>query len=124
MIIYVGHSRGEYDYIHELYEPILNSTISIEHEIIFPHYNSKEINTQDVVKQSNLFIAEVSYPSLGLGIEIGRAETIGKKILCIYKKSAKCPSSLKFVNVDILEYDDSADLIVKLQKYIENNKNI
>lgn len=120
MIIYVGHSRGEYDYIHELYEPILNSDINKEHKIMFPHYNNEDKNSQDIIEKSDLFIAEVSFPSIGLGVEIGRAETIGKKILCIYKKSAKCPSSLKFVNVDTLEYDNSEDLIVKLKKYIEN----
>ncbi len=36
----------------------------------------------------DLFIAEVSRPSLGVGYEIAMAEKSGKKILCFYRKNS------------------------------------
>jgi nucleoside 2-deoxyribosyltransferase len=38
------------------------------------------------LKEADVIVAEVSTPSLGVGYEIGKAEDMGKKILCLYKK--------------------------------------
>lgn len=40
----------------------------------------------DWVTQADVIVAEVTQPSLGVGYEIGRAETMGKRILCMYRK--------------------------------------
>lgn len=117
MKIYIGHSRN-FDYKKDLYQPIINSEIYINEEIIFPHLTDKLFDSDKEIEESDLFIAEVSYPSLGLGIEIGRAEMKNKKILCIYKN--QMPSCLKYVNVDTLMYLDDKDMINKIKKYIKN----
>ena len=72
-----------------------------------------------IIEEADLFIAEVSVPSIGLGIEIGRAEQIGKKILCIYNKEYKFPECLNFVETDIIEYKDETDMVNKLKEYIQ-----
>lgn len=64
----------------------------------------------------------VPIPSLGLEIEIGRAEMQNKRILCIYNKEFKCPSSLKFVNADIIEYMNEEDMLKKIKNYIKKKK--
>ena len=120
MKIYVGHSK-DYDFLNELYLPIINSQLGKQQEFIFPHLTEREFNSQEVIEQSDLFIAEVSIPTLGLGIEIGRAEMKNKKILCIYNEKYKLSSSLKFVNVDIISYNDKMDMINKIEKYIRLN---
>lgn len=117
MKIYIGHSN-EWNYEEKLYEPIINSKLYKEHEIIFPHQNGTSFNTEQTIEDSDLFIAEVSIPSLGLGIEIGRAEKMSKKILCIYQKEYQCPNSLKYVNVDIMKYDNEMDMVMKIENYI------
>lgn len=117
MKIYVGHSR-DIDYINNLYNPIINSKIGKQENFTFPHLEEKTFNSQEIIEQSDLFIAEISAPSLGLGIEIGRAEIKGKKILCIYEQNSKIPSSLKYVNVDILSYKNKEDMVDKIEKYI------
>lgn len=117
MKIYVGHSR-EFDYMNELYMPIINSKLSKKADFIFPHMTDKTFNSKEVIEESDLFIAEVTYPSLGLGIEIGRSEMKNKKILCIYNEEKTVPSCLKYVNVEILSYKDSNDLISKLENYL------
>lgn len=122
MKIYIGHSR-HWDYERKLYKPILDSELSKEHEIIFPHINEKSFNTKKIIEEADLFIAEVSVPSLGLGIEIGRAEQIGKKILCIYNNEYNLSKSLKFVKTDIIEYEDERDMVKKLKVYIQKINN-
>lgn len=47
----------------------------------------EEIYTQDMqwLKQSDLVIAEVTTPSLGVGYEIGQAVSMHKKVVCLYR---------------------------------------
>ena len=118
MKIYIGHSN-DFNFKEELYMPIMNSKLNEENQFIFLHISDKTFNSKEFIEKSDLFIAEVSRPSLGLGIEIGRAEMKNKKILCIYNEKFKEPSSLKYVNVDILEYRDTEDMICKIEEYIE-----
>ena len=49
----------------------------------------EEIYNRDLnwLKESDVLIADISAPSLGVGYEISKAEELGKKILCIFKKS-------------------------------------
>ena len=119
MKIYVGHST-DYNFMDELYNPIMNSKLKDKAEFIFPHLTNETFNSQEVIEQSDLFIAEVSKHSLGLGIEIGRAEMKNKKILCIYNENSKITSCLKYLDVDILSYADEEDMIRKIENYIEN----
>ena len=118
MKIYIGHSNN-FNFKEELYMPIIKSKLNEENQFIFPHLSDKTFNSKEVIEQSDLFIAEVSRPSLGLGIEIGRAEMKNKMILCIYDEKFRVPSSLKYVNVDILAYKDTEDMICKIEEYIE-----
>ena len=121
MKIYIGHSK-DFNFKEELYMPIINSRLNEENEFVFPHFDDKTFNSKEVIEESDLFIAEVSRPSLGLGIEIGRAEEKGKKILCIFNEKYKVPSSLKYVNVDLLGYNDVNDMINKIGEYINKMK--
>ena len=123
MKIYVGHST-KYDYKNEIYKPLLDSILSKKVEFILPHNTDKTFNSKEVIENSNLFIAEISEPSLGLGIEIGRAEMKGKKILCICNDKDKVPSSLKYVNVDVITYSDRNDMIRKIEEYLYKNFSI
>ncbi|WP_320045834.1 nucleoside 2-deoxyribosyltransferase [uncultured Ilyobacter sp.] len=48
------------------------------------------IYDQDIVwlRECDLVVAEVSQPSIGVGYEIGIAESLGKKIICLYNEEA------------------------------------
>ena len=118
MKIYIGHSR-HWDYEKKLYRPILDSYLNKEHEIIFPHIGEKTFNTKSIIEESDLFIAEVSIPSLGLGIEIGSADAKQKRLLCIYNSKYRCPESLKHIKTDIIAYQDEIDMLNKLKAYIQ-----
>ncbi len=98
--------------------PIRQSELNKKHHIIFPHKKSKELfNSFEVIPTCDLVIAEVSYPSTSLGIELGWAHKGGIKIICIYKKDTHISQSLKTVSKEFIEYTDSenlVDLLVRL----------
>ncbi len=50
----------------------------------------KEIHDRDLqwVRESNVIVADVTVPSLGVGYEIGRAIEMGKPLLCLFNSSS------------------------------------
>jgi nucleoside 2-deoxyribosyltransferase len=50
--------------------------------------SDKEIFERDMnwIKESDIVIAEVTVPSLGVGYELGQAESMNKKIICLYRE--------------------------------------
>ena len=48
---------------------------------------SRNIYEDDIrwLQQADIVVAEVSTPSLGVGYEVAKAESMGKKILCLYR---------------------------------------
>lgn len=120
--IYIGHS-SDFDYKKELYNPIRNSKLNSIYKIILPHENSTEpFNSKEDLKYCKLMIAEVSFPSTGLGIELAWANSYNVPILFIHKKGHKISSSLKVVSSDFIEYESSNDLLIKITEYIQRNK--
>ena len=120
MNIYVAHSN-KFNYIKKLYEPIKNAKSLSIHNFFFPHDEvNKLVNTKEIIKDSDLIIADVSCPSIGLGIELGWADYLKIPILCISEKGLEYSSSLKFITNNFLEYDNPRNLIEKLEKYLNN----
>ena len=115
MKIYVSHSK-DFDFLNELYKPIRASTLNNQHEFFLPHENDRAINTQEVIKKSNLILAEVSFPATGQGIELGWANLLHIPILCVSKEGNKISGSLKYITKDFITYTDAADLIAKLRE--------
>ncbi|PIZ51506.1 nucleoside 2-deoxyribosyltransferase [Candidatus Woesearchaeota archaeon CG_4_10_14_0_2_um_filter_33_13] len=88
-------------------------------------HDDKVIYDRDMawVKEANVIIAEVSTPSLGVGYEIGQAEMMGKKILCLYrngqnKKLSAMISGNK--NIKIVKYDCLNDAITIIDHFFKN----
>jgi len=117
MKIYVTHS-SDFDYKKELYLPIRNSNLNSKYEFILPHENNDHFNSYEVIKNADLILAEVSFPSTGQGIELGWANAFNKKILCINKTGSKISGSLKYISKDFLTYNDS-ELIDILSRNLE-----
>lgn len=114
MKIYCAHATS-FDYKQEFYEPIKNSELWNKNNFILPHDSSAlPIHSKEIIQTCDLFIAEVSYPSTGLGIELGWANIFNRKILCVAKENAKVSSAINFICADILLYSDHASLIEKL----------
>jgi nucleoside 2-deoxyribosyltransferase len=65
----------------------------------------KEIHDRDLqwVVESDLMVAEVTVPSLGVGYEIGRAIEMGKPVLCLFQKDSKYTCSAMISGSDSVE---------------------
>lgn len=112
MKIYVAHSRA-FDFENELYAPLRASSFAKDHEFIFPHAGAPS-NSKDAIKDADLVLAEVSFSSTGEGIELGWADMMNKRIVCLYKNGMKISGSLNYLNIQKIEYSDTSDLIEKL----------
>lgn len=113
MKIYVTHSRN-FDFKNDLYSPLRNSELSSKYEIFLPYETEGFINSKELIKKSDLVVAEVSYPSTGEGIELGWANNTNVPIICIYKEGSKLSNSLKAVSETFIAYSDTNDMIRKL----------
>ena len=118
MQIYVCHSRN-FDYKNELYRPLKNSDLYKKHVFIFSHETEETTNSsKEIISTCDLVIAEVSYPSTGLGIELGWAESMGKKIFCIHHKDATPSSSLKFIASDFIVYANQKTMVDAISAWV------
>lgn len=52
--------------------------------------SAEDIYSDDVewLDESDIVIAEVTTPSLGVGYELGRAEAKGKRVICLFRTNA------------------------------------
>ena len=117
--IYIGHSRS-FDYEHELYEPVRQLQLDENIKIILPYEKEGEhVKTKELFqKDCDLFIAEVSYPATGLGMELAYADIFEVPIICFFKSGSKISGSIKGVTNNFVEYVDINDLQMKLSDEI------
>lgn len=118
MKIYIAHSN-DFDYKNRLYTPLRESGLNNEYEIFLPHENGRHEDSNEVMAGCDLVIAEVSVPSTGEGIELGRAEAAGIPILCISENGAKISSALQYITKNFLEYSDAEDMVRKLDSFLK-----
>ena len=87
--------------------------------------NDTAIHNRDMdwLISSDIIVAEVTNPSLGVGYEIGRAIEYNKKIICLYRGnkekrlSAMISGSNKIINIKYADFDEFKLLI---NQYIKN----
>jgi 2'-deoxynucleoside 5'-phosphate N-hydrolase len=122
----------------EIYPEIVNFLKENNCKVLTEHISDKnlssygetnllpeEIFQRDLnwIRESDILIAEVSQVSLGVGYEIGFAESIGKKIICLYKeKEGKKLSAMieGNKNLIIIKYKDVEDILEKLNDLFKN----
>lgn len=120
--IYISHS-SKVDYTKEIYEPLSNSAFLKQFKLILPHSEEYiKVDTKEIIFNSDLFIAEVSLPGTGIGLELGRAESKNIKILCLIKEGIPCNSSVKR-NFQVITYKDTNDMVEKITDYIKKLAN-
>lgn len=114
--IYLAHSR-DFDFQNDYYKPI--QTKLSEHEVHVPHMpNAPYVDSRVLLPTCSLMIAEVSYPSTGLGMELIWANDVYKiPVLCIHKKNCSPSSSVKgvFPQENIISYDNNEDMLSKIE---------
>ena len=77
------------------------------------------------LRESDIVIAEVTTPSLGVGYEIGRAIELGKRVVCMYRENnGKSVSAMikGSTEIELFNYKgcpDAIEIIAKLFKSME-----
>lgn len=82
-----------------------------------------QIHDRDMnwVRESDLVVAEVSIPSLGVGYEIGRAIELGKPVLCLVRSDAEATLSAMIAGSEgltPLTYERLSDLPDRIGAFI------
>jgi hypothetical protein len=115
MKIYLAHST-HFDFKDKLYGPLRGSTLNTEHELLFPHETDAppEI-TRDMIQGCDALIADVSAPSLGVGIEMGWADAFHVPVIAMSEKGSKVSFSIDNVTTQRFEYDGPDDMIAKVE---------
>lgn len=132
-IYFAGSIRGGRD-DQEIYFAIIKE-LNKYGSVLTEHLGSKELGVEgehtktdtfiferdmDWVSEADVIVAEVSTPSLGVGYELGQAQAMGKKILCLYRPSeGKRLSAMVSGNayVQIAEYQSLEDVIKIFDNY-------
>ncbi len=79
----------------------------------------------DRLDEADVFVAEVSTPSLGVGYEIAAAEELKKKIVCLFRRGGGRRLSAMIEgnkNVDLVYYDKLKDAQEAIDEYFGNAK--
>lgn len=119
MKIYFIHAINYPNYANDLYKVIRESALNKSHRIVLPHEKSDyPVNSKAIIKTCDLVIAEVSYASLGLGIELGWADIERRKILCIHKEGTKPSSALKLISCELIKYSSQQDMVTTLMQWL------
>lgn len=105
--MYLSHG-AHYDFKEQLYMPLRQSNLVIEHEIYFSHETDGWVNTKEIIEKSDIVVAEVSEAGTGIGIELGWANSARKPVIAIYKNGISFSRSIKAVTENIVSYDQGS----------------
>lgn len=120
MRIFVSHA-SIFDFREELYRPLRNSRLDSHHEIFLPQEKGYEEITMSMIKKADLLIAEVTYPSIGMGIEMGWAYLFRVPVICVYREEkGPASQSVKKITDNCFSYKNSEEMIEKIENYISN----
>jgi nucleoside 2-deoxyribosyltransferase len=122
MKIYCAHSSG-FDYNAEYYQPLSRLSELYGHELILPHANPDIMrNSKESIRSCDMMVAEVSYPSTGMGIEMSWAESFGIPILALYRASTKPSDSIKAITRHVHPYITMQDMIDMVSSFKDIKK--
>ncbi|KKQ94435.1 MAG: Deoxyribonucleoside 5'-monophosphate N-glycosidase [candidate division CPR2 bacterium GW2011_GWC2_39_10] len=71
---------------------------------------------------SDCVIADVTVPSLGVGLEIGKAIELNKKLLCLYEKQEGRKLSAMIMGcpeIEVFEYEDLLEVKKKIDEFFK-----
>lgn len=116
MRIRIGHSTA-YDFKTQLYAPLRTLALPEGTALSLPHeYGAAGDCTRAYFAEGcDLFLAEVSYPSTGLGMEIAYAAVADVPIVFVHRKDCRPSSSLRRVSESFFAYADESELKQQLQ---------
>ena len=137
-IYFAGSIRGGRD-LQPLYLKLTNYLEATGHTVLTNHVaqesvlegesglSAREIFERDMewLKVCDLFIAEVTVPSLGVGFEVASAVNLQKPVLCIHLEGVELSAMIagnSSKNIQVKEYTDAQSMIDLVNEFITNGK--
>jgi len=85
----------------------------------------EDVYTRDIrwITDCDFLLAEVSTPSHGVGYEIGYALSLGKRVLCLYRKGCKVSKMIlgnPHPQLTVQTYETPEQAVLLLSTYLEN----
>jgi len=134
-IYFAGSIRGGREDI-ELYRKIVKhlenfGTVLTEHvaDSKISSYGETTLTEEEIYSRdldwltsSDVVIAEVSTPSLGVGFEVAKAVELNKKVLCLYRKQAGKRVSAMIAGcpeLQLAEYETLKDALSTVDSFIK-----
>lgn len=119
MKIRVGHSTKS-DFKTDLYEPLRSLQLPPGVVLSLPHECSSEgdCTREYFASGCDLFLAEVSHQSTGLGMELAFAFASRVPIVCIHREDAQPSSSIRRVTNVFYVYRDQTDIRTIVERLI------
>ncbi len=73
------------------------------------------------LRESDIIVAEVTQPSLGVGYEIALGESLGKRIICLFKQKSGNLSAMIKGNrkLEVIEYTSVDEIPAKLMEVFQ-----
>ena len=132
-IYFAASIRGGRDYARD-YKKII-SQLSIYGQVLTEHISDdklddrgEDISETDIferdtgwLRESDIIVAEVTQPSLGVGYEIALGESLGKRIVCLFKQKSGNLSAMIKGNrkLEVLEYKSVNEIPAKLKQVFQ-----
>ena len=113
--------KEKYELIEFFSDPLSVNQQSTELEICQRIYEFDK----NCVESCDLMIAEVSYPSIGLGMELAFAVTNNKPILAVAKNNAKVSRMIMGIchpKFQFIRYDDTKEIPAILDQFIASQE--
>ena len=133
-IYFAGSIRGGRE-LAEGYAKIINS-LKKNHSVLSEHIGYSDVanfeskrTDEDIfkrdsswVRECDVVVAEVTIPSIGVGWEISYAQSLGKKVICLFNTSSdKKISAIISGNkaLELIKYSDFDTVIAKLNSLLD-----
>lgn len=137
-IYFAGSIRGGRDFVdtyHEMINRLQDKYIVLTEHLgdkNLGHDGEKEKTDEHIyerdcswIREADFIVAEVTNPSLGVGYEIGYAESLEKPIVCLYRKSEKRISAMVNGNKSlcVYAYDNIEEANKLVKEFVSKNIN-
>ncbi len=118
---YSFENRYEFEKLNQSLKKFLKKQFNIESYAFVYDFKDKTNNKKmmqkalSLIDKSDIIIAELSYKSIGIGIEIGYAKAKNKKIIYIKKINSPLSTTAEGIADYFIKYNQEEDLIKKLR---------
>lgn len=118
--------KGDKDIINSVYNFLIKKGHKVMTEFnIIPKLDSKSLTEEDIfnrdieaLEKSDILLADVSKPSLGVGYEIAHAVNRKIEVIAFFKKETNLSCMIKGNRkVNLIEFNTIDDLLDKLNNY-------